>query len=172
MTPEHLTEIRERLSGITPENSHVYAMDLLAMSDHLLAEVDRLSDVLPTGRARIDRAAEIIAAHVGKPADGGTANGAWVDCACMAEAKGVSRDHATSLHRKHVARALDTAGLLATPEHDAAVAAEALRDAQTDVRATLNVDQSRPLTIEQAMHAIDFWLGARADRFEAGGHDA
>lgn len=51
-------------------------------------------------------------------------------------------------------------------EHDAAVAAKALRDAQTDVRATLNVDQSKPLTIEQAMHAIDFWLGARADRIE------
>lgn len=65
---------------------------------------------------------------------------------------------------------LDAAGLLVTPEHDAAVAAKALREAADDVRATLNVDQSRPLTIEQAMHAVDFWLRGRADRIgrEAG----
>ena len=74
---------------------------------------------------------------------------------------------------EHIAWAIHEhahAGLLASPEHDAAVAAKALREAADDVRATLNVDQSRPLTIEQAMHAVDFWLRGRADRIgrEAG----
>lgn len=58
----------------------------------------------------IDRAAEIIDAHIrGWPT---TAPGL----------------------PEHIARALDAVGLLATPEHDAAVAAKALRDAAPSFR--------------------------------------
>lgn len=131
----------------------------------------------------IRAAAEVIAAHVGKPANGGTASGAWVDCACLAEAKGVSRDHATSLHRKHVARALDADGLLATPKRDAEVAAEALRGAAEGLAAategegrvgtsTWRSETARDaysLAVEESVAA----LHARADRIEReGGRDA
>ena len=112
----------------------------------------------------IDRAAQVIYVEVlGLPdyspdaVDDHNRHSYRGDCECNASDRADAR---------HAAEELDAAGLLASPERDAAVAAKALRDAADDVRATLNVDQSRPLTIEQAMHAVDFWLSHRADRIE------
>lgn len=55
MTSERLTEIRERLSGVTLELSPVFAMDLLAMSDDLLAEVERLREEIADARMYCSR---------------------------------------------------------------------------------------------------------------------
>lgn len=62
----------------------------------------------------VERAAEVVNAHIGDPARGGTAAGAWVTCKCGLRIGGVSRDHATGRHRKHAAQALADAGLLST----------------------------------------------------------
>lgn len=76
------------------------------------------------------------------------------------------------------ARLLDTAGLLATPEHNAAVAARALQEAADEVRAIFNdPDRTRPLR-RDAEVATDFasdpeWAAMvvedRADRIEREG---
>ena len=64
------------------------------------------------------------------------------------------------------ARALDAAGLLASPEHDAEVAAKALRDAADDMG-----DTDDPDAIYVDNGDADVWLRARADRIEAGESD-
>lgn len=117
-----------------------------------------------TTASHIDRAAEIIYVEVlGLPdyspdaVDDHNRHSYRGDCECNASDR---------VDARHAAEELDAAGLLASPEHDAEVAARTLREAADDVRATLNVDQSRPLTIEQAMHAVDFWLRGRAARIE------
>ena len=56
---------------------------------------------------------------------------------------------------------LDEAGLLASPEHDAAVAAKALREAADDMD-----DTDDPDAIYVYNGDIDKWLRARADRIE------
>ena len=66
------------------------------------------------------------------------------------------------------ARALDAAGLLVTPEHDAAVAAKALREAAGEIN-----NPSRTPDLESVARAV-VYLRDRADRIEreAGEPDA
>ena len=99
-------------------------------------------------RYAITRAAEVL-------------HNAWIDrCGVTAP----TRDHV------HVfARALDAAGLLVTPERDAAVAAKALREAAEEVYGDDRAagPYSHPLSAAS-------WLRERADRIEreAGESDA
>ena len=67
-----------------------------------------------------------------------------------------------------IARALEEAGLLVTPERDAGVAAKALREAATQVN-----DPASTPEVESAAHAV-IYLHDRADAIEqeAGESDA
>ena len=95
-------------------------------------------------------------------------------------------EHILSRHGEHgtyldAARALDAAGLLATPEHDAAVAAKALREVAEifdgdciDLGEELRWTTDAPKgwsegSVANAIEATSLfgpWLTARADRIE------
>lgn len=80
----------------------------------------------------------------------------------------IERCGVTAPTRDHVdvfARALDAAGLLATPAHGAAVAARALREAAEDAKATkVHAGGGNLVTDVRALTADA--LRARADRIE------
>ena len=109
----------------------------------------------------IDRAAEIIYVEVlGLPdyspdaVDDHNRHSYRGDCECNASDR---------VDARHVAKALDAAGLLASPEHDAEVAAKALRaaaDALDDMQTPDN-DEHRRALLDPAV-----WLHDRADRIE------
>ena len=109
----------------------------------------------------IDRAAEIIYVEVlGLPdyspdaVDDHNRHSYRGDCECNASDR---------VDARHAAEELDAAGLLASPEHDAAVAAKALREAADDMG-----DTDDPDAIYVDNGDADVWLRARADRIEAG----
>lgn len=61
----------------------------------------------------------------------------------------------TTLLATDIAQELDAAGLLAAPEHDAAVAARALREAANEVAYAVEWDD--------APESVESWLHERAD---------
>lgn len=105
----------------------------------------------------IDRAAEIIYVEVlGLPdyspdaVDDHNRHSYRGDCECNASDR---------VDTRHAAEELDAAGLLASPEHDAEVAAKALRDAADPWQDTLG---DTPLFAP----GVADWLHERADRIE------
>lgn len=70
-------------------------------------------------------------------------------------------DQQAALVTRDAARALDAAGMLVSPERDAAVAVRALRGAADDMD-----DTDDPDAIHVANGDIDKWLRARADRLD------
>lgn len=105
-------------------------------------------------RDHVDRAAEVIYVEVfGLPdyspdaVDDHNRHSYRGDCQCNASDRADAR---------HGAEELDAAGLLASPEHDAAVAARASRDAADEFDAA-------------DMRGVGQWLRADADRIEREG---